>query len=191
MAQIFLSHTRMDKDFCDYFDSICARVGIRAFRSEFETIVAPAWFTITSAVRTSTALFLLIGQELAAKQASHGLEWEYTQNWIAFEIGLAAQLGIPVWICVDEGVTINFSVPYATDYIIGERESNRPYLRDVLTYYNQILRFSHPGQNYVVRCPYDNCQLDFRFHNAMSAGSIVACPQCLGQIEFEKGWPPV
>jgi len=46
MGQIFLSHTKQDKDFCDYFDSICARVGIQAFRSEFETIEPPAWATI-------------------------------------------------------------------------------------------------------------------------------------------------
>lgn len=97
MAQIFLSHTKPDAGLCDYFDSICARVGISAFRSEFETITPPAWSTISNAIRQSVALFLLVGRELAAKQASHGIEWEYTQNWIAYEIGVS-QLRHP---CMD------------------------------------------------------------------------------------------
>lgn len=36
----FESHTKLDADFCDVFDRACARVGIDAFRSEYE-IVTP------------------------------------------------------------------------------------------------------------------------------------------------------
>jgi len=189
MAQVFLSHTRLDKDFCDYFDSICARVGIKAFRSEFETIPSPAWSTIRNEVRISTALFLLVGQELIRKQSSHGMEWEYTQNWIAYEVGVACQRDIPVWVCVDEDVTINFPVPDVSDYIIGEREAIRPYLRGVLTYYNQVFRLGlHPGQNYQIQCPHDNCGSVYRLHTALPPGSVTTCPQCLQEIQFQDGW---
>jgi len=187
MPQIFLSHTRLDKDFCDYFDSIYARVGIKAFRSEFEAITPPAWLTIRNEIRISRALFLLVGGELTRKQSSHGIEWEYTQNWIAYEIGVASERNIPVWVCVDEGIAINFPVPFLTDYIIGEREANRLYLREVLTSYNKGSRFQL-GEDYWLTCPYDNCGLGFWFHTPLPPGSVITCPQCLQGIQFEHGW---
>ena len=36
IKQVFVSHTKKDEKFCDAFDRVCARVGIIAFRSEFE-----------------------------------------------------------------------------------------------------------------------------------------------------------
>ena len=38
--QVFISHTERDVEYCDIFDRGCARAGMRAFRSEFETIEA-------------------------------------------------------------------------------------------------------------------------------------------------------
>ncbi len=41
-TKVFESHTKDDTEFCDIFDRACARVGIDAFRSEYETIESPA-----------------------------------------------------------------------------------------------------------------------------------------------------
>ena len=191
MGQIFLSHTKQDKDFCDYFDSICARVGIQAFRSEFETIEPPAWATIRSKMRFSSAMFLLVGNQLTMKQASHGQEWEYTQNWIAYEIGLASQLNIPVWVYVDDNASINFPVPYVTDYIFGDRDNLRGYLRGILSYYNLPIRLAaHPGNGLQLNCPYTDCALVFRFHVAMPKYGCFKCPHCLREITLKEEWPP-
>jgi len=38
MVQVFISHSKYDKEFCGRFDSACARVGLESFRSEFEDI---------------------------------------------------------------------------------------------------------------------------------------------------------
>ena len=62
MKQVFVSHTKRDKEFCDAFDRVCARVGIKAFRSEFEEILTPAWKTIKEAINKSVALFFLVGK---------------------------------------------------------------------------------------------------------------------------------
>jgi hypothetical protein len=40
--QLFLSHTKLDKDFLNRFDNAAARVGLKLYRSEFENIKAPA-----------------------------------------------------------------------------------------------------------------------------------------------------
>lgn len=63
-----MSHTRSDKEFCSLFDTACARVGMRAFRSEFERILPPAWKTIRHQIINSSALFLLVGKELVNMQ---------------------------------------------------------------------------------------------------------------------------
>jgi hypothetical protein len=46
VVQVFMSHTKLDGECCDRFDSAAARVGLKVFRSEFETIQSPAWKTI-------------------------------------------------------------------------------------------------------------------------------------------------
>lgn len=113
--EVFVSHTQKDADFCDIFDRACARVGMKAFRSEFETIPPPPWKVIKDAMNRSCTMFLLVGGKLVEKQATHGPEWEYTQNWIAFEVGLACLRGIDVWVICDD-VDINFPVSYFNNY---------------------------------------------------------------------------
>ena len=82
VTQVFVSHTKRDVNFCDAFDRVCARVGIKAFRSEFETIRVPAWKTIKKAINDSIALFFLVGKKLVEAQAQHwhDPQWKYTQN---------------------------------------------------------------------------------------------------------------
>ena len=116
MRQVFVSHTKKDEKFCDQFDRVCARVGIKAFRSEFETISTPAWKTIKEAINKSIALFFLVGKELVKSQNENEPEWRYTQNWIAYEMGLACQKGIDVWAICDD-VLINFPMPYINNYL--------------------------------------------------------------------------
>ncbi len=116
-----MSHTKLDKEFCNLFDNACARVGIKAFRSEFETIPLPAWETIRDEIRRSSAMFLLIGRELvnmqekSCRESEAGRTWKHTQNWIVYEVGLACQQGIDVWVLCDN-VAINFPVPYFNHY---------------------------------------------------------------------------
>jgi len=97
MAQIFLSHTKKDKEFCDLLDRrIFARnAQIEGIRSEFEEIGKPEWKTIKDKINKSCALFFLVGKELFKEMGkSHtppterenlqGTDWHYTQNWIAY-----------------------------------------------------------------------------------------------------------
>jgi hypothetical protein len=103
-TKIFESHTKLDSEFCDVFDRACARVGLDAFRSEYESILPPAWQTIRNELRQSKALFLLVGKSLVNAQAIHSSGCDYTQNWISYEIGIASQLGIDVWVLCDDRI---------------------------------------------------------------------------------------
>ena len=51
VVQLFMSHTKLDENFCDKFDRAAARVGVKVFRSEFKEIKPPAWKTMKKAMR--------------------------------------------------------------------------------------------------------------------------------------------
>jgi len=192
MKKVFVSHTKRDTKFCDAFDRVCARVGIRAFRSEFETIERPAWKTIKDAINKSIAVFFLVGEELVRSQDLGDPEWRYTQNWIAYEIGIACQRGIDVWAVCDD-VSINFPMPYINNYLTVslKHEPAFNYLREVLELYErgQTFPFPYAGPfgNTGVKCPYDDCQMEFNLHVSLPRGGIIRCPQCLRDIEFPQG----
>jgi hypothetical protein len=193
MKQVFVSHTKKDEEFCDAFDRVCARVGIKAFRSEFEETLTPAWKTIKGAMNKSVALFFLIGKELVNSQDMSDPKWRYTQNWIAYEIGLACQRGIDVWAVCDD-VLINFPMPYINNYLTVSLR-HRPafdYLRGILEDYKKGLSFPYPsinpfGKDRGVRCPYDNCKMEFNLHVSLQPGEEIRCPQCLRDMVFSKG----
>ena len=187
--QVFLSHTKDDRKFLDDFDRVVARVGLKAFRSEFETIGMPQWRTIKEAMTESIAMFLLVGEQLAARQIAHTPGWEHTQNWIAYETGLACQTGIDVWVYCDK-VEINFPVPYFNNYALFGLDTKRnfEFLKRILTRYNDGQTFPVPTWNRNTHCPWEDCGIEFNLHATLSPGKVIKCPQCLRDIIYKKGF---
>lgn len=187
--RVFVSHTQKDEKFCNEFDRACARAGIKAFRSEFETIKPPPWKDIQDAMKKSCAMFLLVGQNLVKQQESHDPEWEYTQNWIAYEIGLACERGIDVWVACD-GIDINFPVPYFNNYIVHglHAKSQTNFMRWVLESYDRGESFPFPHSKRGATCPNDKCGIEFNLHSVLDSNSKVVCPHCLKTMTFPKGW---
>lgn len=193
--QVFVSHTHKDKEFCDKFDIACARVGVKAFRSELENISAPPYKTIKNAMNNSVALFFLVGKELVKNQNISGMEWEYTQNWIAYEIGLACQLGIDVWAVCDD-VALNFPMPYINNYstISLHRQDAFDYMKTVLLEYVQGRTFPFPyvtsnGVNLSWICGHQNCKMEFNYHVRYQKGTQIVCPHCLKEFIFPDDDP--
>lgn len=193
--QIFISHTKEDVEFCDIFDRIVARVGIKAFRSEFEAISPPPWRTIKKAMSKSVALFFLVGKKLVESQESNKPEWRYTQNWIAYEMGLACQIPIDVWAICDD-VEVNFPMPYINNYLpVSLRHRHIfDYFRGILDAYKrrQSFPYAYPldalGSNIGVTCPLKNCRMQFNLHVRLESEERIICPQCLGTIVFPRGF---
>lgn len=186
-TKVFESHTKLDREFCDKFDTACARVGIDAFRSEYENIPAPAWQTIRNELRQSKALFLLVGKSLVDAQTIHSSDWEHTQNWISYEIGVASQLGIDVWVLCDE-VRINFVVPYLNNYIAYSirEESNFKIFVSILEDYAAGKKYAL--DNIVgVTCPYDDCSINYNLYGVVPKGGEIVCPCCLRPMTFPEG----
>ncbi len=179
---VFMSHTKLDYDFCNRFDVAAARVGIKVFRSEFEDIKPPAWKTIKSKIDKSSAMFLLIGKELmkAQKMEEQNNEkrksWKHTQNWIAYEVGLACSKGIDVWVLCDYDVEMNFPVLYLNNYAlginaVGERKGGIGFLRYILGRYNEGYKFPLGWDKKIKAfCPYEDCKIAFNMYSTVPVG---------------------
>ena len=200
-TQIFVSHTKLDSNFCDRFDVAASREGVKVFRSELEAIENPAWKTIRDAINNSSALFLLVGKELVAAQSASETDmkakeqWKFTQNWIAYEIGIACQLGIDVWVYCDN-VNINFPVPYLNNYAIwGIQSIDKESLVFIRTIFSEyccgrpypIGVFEKLGlRERVFTC--QHCGVVFNLHSSLPKGMEIPCPTCLKTLVFPDGW---
>ena len=190
VIQLFMSHTKLDERFCDRFDRAAARVGVKVFRSEFEEIKPPAWKTIKKAMDASSALFLLVGKQLVkAQEASEEdpksrEEWKHTRNWIAYEIGLACQRGIDVWVCCDD-VKINFPVPYLNNYTIYAEQK---WMRTILEEYSEEETFPLGKWDRKDRCVFKKCRATYNLHSGIPKNGEVICPTCLRTNVYTEGW---
>jgi hypothetical protein len=179
----------LDETTCNQFDIAAAREGIKVFRSEYEAMKAPAWETIKTEMQRSRALFLLVGPELVKSQEQGSKDWKFTQNWIAYEVGLACAQGIDVWVLCDN-VEINFPVPYLNNYSMGSIENKAGgFEREVIRHYLQgeTYPFGYKEKKKFF-CPHKDCGAKFNFHNILEAGSVTNCPTCLQKLKFDKGW---
>lgn len=191
---LFMSHTKLDKKFCDKFDNVVARVGVKVFRSEFETIEPPAWKTIKEQIEASRAVFLLVGKKLVEAQAMSSTsekmrnEWKHTQNWIAYEVGLACEKGIDVWVMCD-GVKINFPVPYLNNYAIHgiKTKDQFDFARSVLEDYRRGESYPLGMSDRDISCPHQKCKAEFNLHSVILEKGEVVCPTCLRTMVLPKG----
>lgn len=199
-TQIFISHTKRDVRFCDLVDKLFARVPIKAFRSEYENIPRPEWQTIKKAMNDSFALFLLVGPRLAENQRLKNREWSYTQNWIAYEIGLACQMGIDVWAICDS-VLINFPMPYVNNYYPMQllpltrtrpdlgliKDADFKHLKYIIDKYSSGNRFSFPYKLNAKCCGVicKQCGAQFNLH-LLKRRISIRCPQCLKNIPINR-----
>lgn len=186
-VKVFLSHTKLDRKFCDRFDNICATVGLSRFRSDFADILKPSWSTIKYELEQSSALFLLIGKKLVQQQAAPSPDWKFTQNWISYEVGLAHRQNIDVWVICDK-VSINFPIPYFNNYVPGGLAPGAP-----MKYMEGIFKTYCEGGSYPLKEPTFTackpCGIQFNLHNKLKPGQLITCPQCLHKIQWEKGFP--
>jgi hypothetical protein len=111
----FVSHSGADRDIVDIILGVFEfhnqhhrrrRHPIRVNRELLSQSTAPHWEQIRDLIHQSDGVFLILTQGI--------LEQEHTQNWVAFEVGVAAghNPSIPVIAVRGEGVTI--PLPYLT-----------------------------------------------------------------------------
>ncbi len=204
--QIFVSHTKFDAEFFDVLDRAEGRLGkIHLYRSEYEKIESPPWSTISNELMKSRALFLLIGKELVKQQASADTspeareKWKHTQNWIAYEIGIASARFMDIWVLCDD-VETNFPVPHMNNYVLHR---DFDFYKKILNHYSKLFfrkyrpfRFK-PNKNSLIQlrkraimCPHEKCRVSYNLHSSLKKGDSFKCPSCLRPIYLNADWKP-
>lgn len=110
------------------FDQVFAGTNVHAIRAEFESYNVPPWNAIKGWMESSSTLFLLIGPNLKST--------DYTQNWVSFEVGLAAGMGREIWVFEQNGREVHFPVPYLDHYMLYDYgKTNADYIRSIIDAY--------------------------------------------------------
>ena len=188
ITQIFVSHSQYDKDIRASFATVFACAGVKSVYMEFErSIPAAAWRRIREQLNASEAVFLLLGQNIKNSI--------YTQNWIAFEVGLACAYGKDVWVFEQDGAFIEFPIPYLTDYMLYNLEdrSHFDYVRGILEGYRNPIRVLPLGvdervkrnmpRGIGVQCAHKNCGSYYFLHNNLLSWTF-RCPSCRQEVKI-------
>jgi hypothetical protein len=196
MEQIFISHSKHDVEYCEILRSACTEAGLFPYLAEYDedTEEKPVWKIIKRQIQNSCALFIAIGKELVDRTEEHSKSWRYTQNWMSFEIGLACELGIDVWVFCDD-VVINFPVPYLNQYLPDNLKSKAVFDSFVakLNFYRLYPRVPFPlkslEKNYLYECP--ACGAVYNLYITIRRGEDLTCPSCLNVISHPDGFPVI
>jgi hypothetical protein len=190
--QAFISHTKKDEEFCDVIDDAIEKIGFKRFRASFEKIEPPEWKSIRNEMNNSNVLILAVGNELIKNQSLHNKEWHFTQNWIAYEIGLASEREIDIWVICDD-VRINFPVPHLTFYLPYSlrRDEVLSNFNWHFTLYQTRQRMPYPltedQKIWCIVCPY--CHNEYNLYARIPKGQTVICPTCLKELYFDYDFP--
>ena len=125
--------------------------------------------------------------------------WKATQNWIAFEIGIASERLMDIWVLCDD-VEINFVVPYFNNYVLhrdfefyktileyyskSRAKTYRPFI--MLPTFHSVLRYREPAMS----CINEECRVTFNLHSSLSNGEKFKCPACLQTFVLTSDWKP-
>lgn len=112
-GQIFISHSGKDREIVDAIIKSFDGTGVRPLLMEDvqEDVLRDGeanWQWIRKQIKESEALFVILSKGLIAR--------EHTQNWVAFEIGVAAGCEPPKPVFVIMGENVTFPVPYLNHY---------------------------------------------------------------------------
>jgi hypothetical protein len=183
--QIFVSHSKRDKDIRKSFNEVIGVAGLKPICMEFETLGSPQWQDIRNAIATSETTFLLLGPKVRSSI--------HTQNWIAFEIGVSCAFGKDVWVFEQAGSKIKFPIPYLTDYLMYnlDNKSNFDYVREIIEGYGrpQVILPTDVDQRTKRKIPRGifvdcaSCHSKYFLHNIIKQ---FCCPSCRQELVWQE-----
>lgn len=131
--QVFISHSKRDRDLVQGISEVFSRTNLRMITEEFEDLNAPASDDINRDIEGSVALLLLLGpnaQNLTREDLGH------TRDWIAWELGVASNTNpsTPIWLFEDLDHPAEMAIPHLTDYVLWSSNDEEQWreLRDLI-----------------------------------------------------------
>ena len=127
MQNIFLSHSKSDSSIINVFRNAFDGTEVKPTLMEYENFPNPPWSTIKNSIETSSALFVLLSNNLKIS--------DYTQNWVSYEVGVADEARKEIWVFEDINNQAIFPLPKVSHYMLYS-----PYHQDSLNYLKTIIR---------------------------------------------------
>lgn len=116
MANLFISHSRYDNQIKNFFSNAIVRTqGLNGTFIEFENLNGLyAGIEISNIIgsQCTACVLVLLGENIYSSPVSP----VHTQNWVNFEVGVAAGYQKPVIVFEEYEYDINFPIPYVSDY---------------------------------------------------------------------------
>lgn len=185
----FVSHSKDDPN-KDKLGIAVSTVGLQPVFMEYEEFHFTAWGEIRHNIEKSGVLFVLLNHILLEEERAH------TRNWIDFEVGIACERSLDVWV-VEPKDRVEYNVPYLTHHIVMPNLWND---ESVKTLKDAILKWR--GYDYSAgklpsfrisnrngyRCSNPKCELIFLQVNQENPFICPACrtEQDLNGMMYEK-----
>lgn len=118
MASVFISHSKYDIGIKNFFGAAIGRVdGLNHRMMELENLEERydryAAIEISNYIRNECAsLIVLLRPNLLSSPRSP----IHTHNWVPFEVGVAADCRMPIWVFEEYHKEFRFPIPLVTDY---------------------------------------------------------------------------
>jgi hypothetical protein len=184
---IFLSHSRRDTEIVEFFEKAIKRIGLGVILMEQEN-----WDrvnvnqVINDGIKHGcVGLAVLLGQNMQCPPKESRV---HTQNWISFEIGVAAgsskpggkpESVKPIVVFEDYKDDIYFPVPFLTDYIrYNQSDIHSHTIGEAL---KKILSGPMIMTPDVMQCPNSKCSAMYRY---WSDRSMLPCPVCRKKFDY-------
>lgn len=187
--KIFISHSGKDPKLIKVYRSYFDRTGVKPIFMEYEKWSQSKdeanWELINRYIKSSEAVFAILSRNV--------VDHPQTQNWVAYEIGVASacEPPKPVWVFREE--QIKFPVPYLNHYMPYSMDLNKNYEWWSKEYelifkkhYSTVMKsIIEESRNYTkttkVQC--SNCKIIFCYHGT---DYEFDCPCCSKSINALK-----
>ena len=173
--QVFMSHSRKDKNGRTFFDGLFSRENISSYWYSYEGPSPPHAERLKNCITRSVSVFVLLSQYMNDNL--------YTLAWISYEVGAAYAAGKKIWVFHKLGDEITFPVPYVTAYIERPRSPLKkrevPY-SNIVQYKGQFSpeSFNYGLENGLLKITCANPDCKASYHVYIIKDHKFRCPVC-------------
>jgi len=131
MAKIFVSHSKRDVEFVDFFNRVAGSTKVALRFMEFEALVGTEVSSreIRTEIEESNAVFILLSQNV------DGLP--HTRDWVLWEAGVASNKDVWVFERASTQGKVDVITPHLRDYVVFEpTEAWYPLVRSIVESYD-------------------------------------------------------
>ena len=157
--KVFISHSKNDPNL-DFFHKVFSGPATESVWMEFEEINPPPYADIMDKLNECDAVFVLLSNYLTSKPHTH--------SWVSFEIGLAANRNLDVFVFEPFNNFINFTVPYCTHYMIYSNYTEH------IKFIKKVIE-NPSGYGLITQCQHNDCMLTFKL---LIHTEKFVCPSC-------------